>query len=100
MSDLREHLASWRAERPDEWTMDEFIRKALTLQSANDELEAKYAQACADKGESEESFSILRDKAKELEARVKDLESIVEPMDRWCRGMEGVSVREFASVVK
>ena len=41
MIDLTEHLASWRAERPDEWTMDEFIRKALKLEERNDELEAK-----------------------------------------------------------
>jgi len=31
---LSAHLASWRAERPDEWTMDNFIRKAQQLEDA------------------------------------------------------------------
>ena len=29
---LSEDLRYWRAERPDEWTMDEFIRKAEELE--------------------------------------------------------------------
>jgi hypothetical protein len=31
---LTKHLESWRADRPDEWKMDEFIRKAALLESA------------------------------------------------------------------
>ena len=29
---LSEHLKYWRCERPDEWTMDELIRKAQKLE--------------------------------------------------------------------
>jgi len=29
---LSEELKKWRAERPDEWKMDEFIRKAESLE--------------------------------------------------------------------
>lgn len=32
---LSEMLAMWRAERPDEWRMDEFIRMAKKLESDN-----------------------------------------------------------------
>lgn len=35
---LEEDLKFWRAERPDEWTMDEFIRKAKKLESQNADL--------------------------------------------------------------
>lgn len=31
--ELSIYLRKWRAERPDEWTMDEFIRKADALES-------------------------------------------------------------------
>jgi hypothetical protein len=31
---LTKHLENWRAERPDEWKMDEFIRKAALLESS------------------------------------------------------------------
>jgi hypothetical protein len=33
---LSEDLKHWRAERPDEWTMDDFIRKAKALEEASD----------------------------------------------------------------
>ena len=33
---LSENLKSWRIERPDEWTMDDFIRKAQTLEVENE----------------------------------------------------------------
>ena len=32
MITLSEKLKYWRAERPDEWTMDEFIREAQALE--------------------------------------------------------------------
>ena len=32
---LSEKLKSWRAERPDEWIMDEFIRKAIELEAVS-----------------------------------------------------------------
>lgn len=35
---LSEMLTMWRAERPDEWRMDEFIRMALRLESDSLEL--------------------------------------------------------------
>ena len=35
---LSKDLAHWRAERPDEWTMDEFMRKAKFLETALIEL--------------------------------------------------------------
>lgn len=35
---LSEDLAYWRAERPDEWTMDDFIRKAKDLENQNENL--------------------------------------------------------------
>ena len=38
---LTEHLKSWRADRPDEWTMDGFIKKALALEQENAKLKAK-----------------------------------------------------------
>ena len=34
---LSEKLKSWRAERPDEWTMDEFIRTAEKMELICDE---------------------------------------------------------------
>ena len=51
---LSADLQFWRAERPDEWTMDEFIRKAINLESINsDFLDAakifqEYERACDD----------------------------------------------------
>lgn len=35
---LSEDLRYWRAGRPDEWTMDEFIRKAKALQADSERL--------------------------------------------------------------
>ena len=35
---LIEDLKRWRAERPDEWTMDRFIKKAVELEQRNKEL--------------------------------------------------------------
>ena len=35
---LSEKLEYWRAERPDEWTMDEFIRDAKKLEAENAKL--------------------------------------------------------------
>lgn len=35
---LSEDLKYWRAERPDEWKMDEFIRKAVELEDKLKEL--------------------------------------------------------------
>ena len=34
IDNLSEQLRYWRAERPDEWIMDDFIRKALALEKA------------------------------------------------------------------
>jgi hypothetical protein len=36
--ELSESLRYWRADRPDEWTMDEFIRAAEKLERENIEL--------------------------------------------------------------
>ena len=33
---LSEDLKYWRAERPDEWTMDDFIRKAQMVEEASE----------------------------------------------------------------
>ncbi len=38
---LSEMLKQWRAERPDEWTMDEFIRAAQQLEAATSAQEAR-----------------------------------------------------------
>lgn len=38
---LSEDLAYWRCERPDEWTMDRFIRKAKDLEDTLITKEAK-----------------------------------------------------------
>jgi hypothetical protein len=38
---LSEDLEHWRAERPDEWTMDDFIRKAKELED--------FIEECRDK---------------------------------------------------
>jgi hypothetical protein len=35
---LSDDLKHWRAERPDEWTMDDFVRKALELEEENRKL--------------------------------------------------------------
>jgi len=32
---LSEDLKYWRSERPDEWTMDRFIKKAIMLETAS-----------------------------------------------------------------
>jgi len=40
---MAKKLVYWRAERPDEWTMDEFIKDAEQLQKENDELKARMA---------------------------------------------------------
>ena len=34
MTKLSEYLAKWRADRPDEWKMDEFIREARKLEAS------------------------------------------------------------------
>lgn len=34
LNNLSEQLKYWRAERPDEWIMDDFIRKAISLEKA------------------------------------------------------------------
>lgn len=41
MSDIKlsKHLGQWRAERPSEWLMDEFINKAKALESRIEQLE-------------------------------------------------------------
>lgn len=41
MKTLKEKLEFYRAGRPDEWTMDEFIRDAKMMQKENDELKSK-----------------------------------------------------------
>jgi len=35
---LSDDLKYWRAERPDEWTMDEFIRKAGKMEVSNEKM--------------------------------------------------------------
>ena len=40
---LSDHLKMWRADRPDEWKMDEFIRMAEALQ---EELETDEIKVC------------------------------------------------------
>jgi len=35
---LSDDLKYWRAERPDEWTMDEFIRKAGKMEVGNEKM--------------------------------------------------------------
>jgi len=37
---LSEEIKKWRADRPDEWIMDEFIRKAKLLEDENERLDA------------------------------------------------------------
>lgn len=60
---LSEDLQKWRAERPDEYTMDRFIKEATRLES----VEAKFLQTnnsgstkscdyCADPSEAEHSI--------------------------------------------
>jgi len=44
MIKLSEHIQSFRADRPDEWTMDEFIREAVKLEQQN----AKLIEALTD----------------------------------------------------
>lgn len=43
MTKLSEHLAKWRADRPDEWQMDEFIREARKLEAS---IESQIMGAC------------------------------------------------------
>lgn len=38
---LSEQLKEWRAERPDEWKMDEFIREAKALERGENIIECK-----------------------------------------------------------
>ena len=38
---LAEKLSMWRAERPDEWKMDEFIREAKELEEENKRLKSE-----------------------------------------------------------
>ncbi len=46
---LVEDIKFWRAERPDEWTMDRFIRKAKELEAENKRYnEALKKIACLD----------------------------------------------------
>ena len=50
---LSEDLQYWRAERPDEWKMDEFIRIAKYLQEENAKLKkllAEVVEAYGDRG--------------------------------------------------
>jgi hypothetical protein len=55
---LSEHLKSWRAERPDEWTMDEFIRKAERLERlASEVADGNFNQANVIK----EAKSLIKD---------------------------------------
>ena len=35
---LSDDLNYWRAERPDEWTMDDFVRKAVRVEAVNADL--------------------------------------------------------------
>lgn len=42
---LSEELSKWRADRPDEWKMDEFIRNAEKLESESDALSKKLRAA-------------------------------------------------------
>lgn len=60
---LSELLKLWRAERPDEWTMDEFIREAekMEKQLQNTSSNSDYAKSCdfcGDKSDAE--FSICQ----------------------------------------
>ena len=50
---LSESLIFWRSDRPDEWTMDEFIRQARKL-----ELEAENLKL--DLANYEENYSIIK----------------------------------------
>lgn len=50
---LSDDLQYWRAERPDEWTMDEFIRKAKRMETLLSQIngiiiESKNEIECAD----------------------------------------------------
>ena len=56
---LSEHLQSWRAERPDEWTMDDFIRKAKALEGALQEIMSQHI-------ESHEDAHVMQDIAKSV----------------------------------
>ena len=42
---LSEDLKYWRAERPDEWTMDRFIKSAENLHAENKRLKAELADS-------------------------------------------------------
>lgn len=41
---LSDNLKYWRAERPDEWTMDEFIRKAKKMEVRNEKMVSLLSQ--------------------------------------------------------
>lgn len=55
---LSEDLRYWRAERPDEWTMDEFIRKADKLESKLQSVEAILYYV--DVGDQQKAYEALR----------------------------------------
>ena len=72
---LSNHLKMWRADRPDEWKMDEFIRQAEELQAEVERLRdgfdritgtIKYMQE--DDSTKETCLKILRDIATEYKA--------------------------------
>lgn len=48
MKSFVDDLRYWRAERPDEWKMDEFIRQAEALIAENDALKASIPKLKAD----------------------------------------------------
>lgn len=66
-SDFGKKLQYWRCERPDEWTMDEFIGEAEKLAEENAQLKAKIENVSAD------ALSNYYENV-ELKARIAELE--------------------------
>ena len=82
---LSEDLKYWRAERPDEWTMDRFIRAAEKLERSTihnkdyAELEKQLLQAHKDYGcELRDPNGTIWEYAKKLEKQRDDLLQFVE----------------------
>jgi len=76
---LSEDLAYWRAERPDEWTMDRFIRDAAKLEAEVERLRVELHDAVSGRP-SIVTLQAIGDENKRLKAEVERLRKALERM--------------------
>jgi CII-binding regulator of phage lambda lysogenization HflD len=81
---LVEDLKYWRSERPDEWTMDRFISKAMKLEQELSRLKESQTQLCnrvdkaeADKAELVEFVKEMNDLGKLSPMRLSDYTDVI-----------------------